>query len=195
MVVFDNDIFSNHYLIHEIFKYFFCIIVALILIFKEKIGQKICLTEKNEKKDENEENSLKPSLTFISHITLIYRETFEKYKTNYPKMIIFSTFFLLIFLEQMIIIFRKFFVHMDFWMIDLFIVAFLNKKIFKIQIYRHQNLAFIFIIISMILNFVTVILTTLENNKEKALYVKYYYFIFVAFFIYCYFAFFYPFLL
>ena len=80
-------------------------------------------------------------------------------------------------------------------MIALFIVAFLNKKIFKIQIYRHQNLAFIFIIISMILNFVTVILTTLENNKEKALYVKYYYFIFVAFFIYCYFAFFYPFLL
>ena len=152
------------------------------------------MTEKNEKKDENEEN-LKPSLTFISHITLIYREKFEKYKNNYPKMIIFSTFFLLIFLEQMIIIFRKFFVHMDFWMIELFIVAFLNKKIYKIQIYKHQKMAFIFIFISIFFNLLTVILTISEKNEEKALYVGNIYSIIIASFIFCYYAFFYPFLL
>ena len=38
--ILDNDNFSNHYLIQEIFEYLFCIIVALILILKEKIGQK-----------------------------------------------------------------------------------------------------------------------------------------------------------
>ena len=40
IILLDNDAFSNHYLIHEIFKYFSCFIVALILTIKEKIDQK-----------------------------------------------------------------------------------------------------------------------------------------------------------
>ena len=105
-------------------------------------------------------------------------------------MLIFSTFFLNIVLEQMIIIFRKFFVHMDFWMIELFIVAFLNKKIYKIQIYKHQKMAFIFIFISIFFNLLTVILTISEKNEEKALYVGNIYSIIIASFIFCYYAFF-----
>lgn len=192
IILLDNDTFSNHYLIHEIFKYFSCFIVALISTIKEKIDQKKDLAEKNVK---DEKNLSKHSFTLISHFTIIYRETIEKNKIINSKMLIFSTFFLNIVLEQMIIIFRKFFVPMDFWMIELFIVAFLNKKIYKIQIYKHQKMAFIFIFISIFFNLLTVILTISEKNEEKALYVGNIYSIIIAYFIFCYYAFFYPFLL
>ena len=61
---------------------------------------------------------------------------------------------------------------MDFWMIDLFIFAFLNLKIYNIEIYRHQHMALLINSISVILNLMVVFLTFAENKEEKALYVK-----------------------
>ena len=169
--ILDNDNFSNHYLIQEIFEYLFCIIVALILILKEKIGQKKILM--NKKEEDNNEILSRRSYTLISNFSIIYRETYEKDESNYSKLSIFSIFFLYISLEQIKIIFKKFFAHMDIWMIELYIVAILNKKIFKIEIYKHQKLAFLINSASLLLNFATIILTLIEGDEKKALYVKY----------------------
>ena len=169
--ILDNGNFSNHYLIKEIFEYLFCIIVACILILREIILQNKILKEKREENDDDILN--KRSNTLISNLTLIYKETYEKEKSNYPKLFIFSTFFLYIFLEQTKIIFKKFFTHMDYWMIDLYIVSILNKKIFKIEIYKHQILAFAINSVSLILNLATIILTIIEGDEKKVLYVKF----------------------
>ena len=73
---------------------------------------------------------------------------------------------------------------MDFWMIDLFIFAFLNLKIFNIEIYRHQHMALLINSISVILNLMVIFLTIAENKEEKALYVKYWWTFFIAIIIY-----------
>ena len=36
--ILDNGIFKEHYLIHQIFQYLFCIILSFILFLKEKCG-------------------------------------------------------------------------------------------------------------------------------------------------------------
>ena len=190
--IFDNKIFSNHFLIHEIYKYLFCIIVSCVLILVEKISQKINMMKQNNQNKENNENSLNSSFTLVTNLTLIYKERFEKNKSNYPKLFIFSTFFLYIILDQMANIFGKFFSNMNFWMIGLYIVAFLNKKIFNIEIYKHHKVSFAFIFISLLLNIINVILTIIENREDKGIYVKYIWSLIIAVFIYSYYIFFLP---
>ena len=185
--IIDNGKFKYHLFIRQIFEYLFCIIVASALILKDKIGQNRDFTQQNE---ENNEILLKPSLTLVSDLTMIYKETFESTETNYPKLLIFKTFFLYIVLEQIKIIFKLFFIHMDFWMFQLFIVAFLNKKIFKIEIYKHQIIAFVFIVVSFILNFITVLLTMSGGQEYKALYISYHWLVFLALVIYLLYSFF-----
>ena len=79
--ILDNGNFSNHYLIKEIFEYLFCIIVACILILRESIAQNKILKEKREENDDDILN--KRSNTLISNLTLIYKETYEKEKSQY----------------------------------------------------------------------------------------------------------------
>ena len=103
---------------------------------------------------------------------LIFREKYEKDDTKNTKIFVVIIIIAYVLLEQASIIFKKFFVHMDFWMIDLFIFAFLNLKIYNIEIYRHQYMALLINSISVILNLMVVFLTFAENKEEKALYVK-----------------------
>ena len=65
-------------------------------------------------------------------------------------------------------------------MVELYFVAFLYLKMFQIKIYKHQKLAFAINIISIILVFVKVFLTIEENDEKKAIYVKYWWFIFIG---------------
>ena len=103
---------------------------------------------------------------------MIFREKYEKDDTKNTKLFVVIIIIAYVLLEQESKIFKKFFVHMDFWMIDLFIFAFLNLKIFNIEIYRHQHMALLINSISVILNLMEVFLTFAENKEEKALYVK-----------------------
>jgi hypothetical protein len=65
-------------------------------------------------------------------------------------------------------------------MIELYFTAYLCLKIFHIEIYKHHYLAFCIDFISMILILFKVVLTIFEGNEEKALYVKYWWFIIIG---------------
>jgi len=188
--ILDNGIFKEHYLIHQIFQYLFCIILSFILFLKEKCGQ--CKKVENLSEDKiNQElsNHIKSMGSLVSELTLIYRKKYEKDSSKCQKLFIVVTFIIYIILEQTKIIFKKFFPHMDFWMVELYIVAFLNYKLFKLSIYKHQVFAFVINLFSIILNFITVGLTMNEDDENKALYAKYEWLVIISFLIYCLYAF------
>ena len=162
-----SEVLSEHYLIHQIYTHLVCIVISWFL--------------PREKKSTNvKENAIKLNFSqrikltgiLVKDQNLIFREKYEKDDTKNTKLFVVIIIIAYVLLEQASIIFKKFFVHMDFWMIDLFIFAFLNLKIFNIEIYRHQHMALLINSISVILNLMVVFLTIAENKEEKALYVK-----------------------
>ena len=188
--ILDNGIFKEHYLIHQIFQYLFCIILSFVLFLKEKCGQCKKVESLSEDKINQElSNHIRSMGSLVSDLSLIYRKKYETDSSKYQKLFIIVTFILYIILEQTKIIFKKFFPHMDFWMVELYIVAFLNYKLFKLSIYKHQVFAFVINLFSIILNGITVGLTMNEDDENKALYAKYKLLVIISFLIYCLYAF------
>ena len=81
--------------------------------------------------------------------------------------------FIEIILEQFSLMYYKFFTHCNFWMIKLYFVAYFYLKIFHLEIYKHQYLAFGINFIATIIIVIKAILTIIEDKEERALYVKY----------------------
>ena len=181
MTIFDTDTFSSHYLIHQIASYFFCIILSIIFLLKEKLDRECCETMKNKN---NISIQVHNTGSFVNDLNLIYKAKSEINKPKNKNLFFFLTILLYIILEQVKIIFKKFFVHMDLWMIELYILSFLNLKIFRIEIYKHHKLAFGIIVLSIIFNAITIILTIKEGNDEKALYVRYIWTVIIALLVY-----------
>ena len=181
--------FSDHYLIHEIYSYFFCIILAFALILLKKGKQ---YRRKKQQSDNESSQSSQKSIfkynSFAKDLTLIYSNEYKNINISDSKRLIFLTIFAYIFLEQFNYIYGCFFPNMDFWMIELYILAYLNLKIFHIEIFKHQKLAFAFVFISIIINVITVVMAYTENDIETALYVRYWQTIFIPIILYPIFA-------
>jgi len=130
-----NNELSNHDLIPFIFNYFGTIFCAFLLYKLELNGFSI-------KKIYKKEETLTTKLTTKS-IELIHNERQNEYIYND----IFFTFIGVLILwnveEQLLLIFRKFFKDLDFWMVELFIISYIYGKMFNFQIYKHQKLALI----------------------------------------------------
>ena len=175
-----NSNFSEHFLIHQIFIYLSCIILSCIFFIKEK-------KEHNPEEGINlldSPNEIKYKGSFVDDLTLIYKENYEKDRHKKSNSKIILTILLYVFLEQTELIFIKCFIHMDFWMLELYILAFLNLILFKIKIYKHQKLAFVVNSISVLLQVIVIILTLIEGNKSKSLYANYWYFTIIGLIIY-----------
>lgn len=181
IIFFNNGIFSNNYLIHQIFLYLGSILVSCVFILIEKI---IDYKEKKEKRKIKEVTYDKNS--YKNYLNLIYKEIKGK---KISKLFIILIVFIIVLNEQFSIIFFKFFRHMYFWMTELYFLAFLYLKIFKIEIYKHQYLAFAINFISIILTFVKIFLTIAEGNEKIALYVKYWWLIFIGLLLFIFHAF------
>ena len=179
---YDNKTFSSNYLVHDIFLYSICIIVSGILILIESISNR-----KMKKRNKSYGNVLTKGRSQIDKIGFIYTKAKGK---KYSIFFILFIIFIDILLGQFSLIYNKFFIHINFWMIELYFVAFFYLKMFQIKIYKHQKLAFAINIISIILVFVKVIFTIIENDEKKAIYVKYWWFIFVGPIIFLIYAFF-----
>ena len=181
----NNGKFSSNYMIHEVYLYIANIIIAFIMILIEKIS---IFSEKKQKQKENKENdvALSNESSHDGNINLIYRFEGEKYSKKFILYIIFLD----VLLGQVSLIFSKFFTHINFWMIELYFVAYLYLKIFHIEIYKHKYLAFGINFISMVLILIKVILTIFEGDEKKALYVKFWWFIFIAIIIFSIYAYF-----
>jgi hypothetical protein len=55
---------------------------------------------------------------------------------------------------------------LDFWMVEIIIITYLNAYMFKKQIYKHQKLAIWFNIFPCLLKVITIILSLFDSNKE-----------------------------
>ena len=150
--IFKDDIqnkFSKHTLIHNIFSYLGTIFLG-ILFYKIEI----CCSRKESNlfPSKKQRNSIKLSLIHNDD----EEENFKTYKS-------FCIFLFIIFLwileEQLIELFRHTFKDLDFWMIELFIISMINKKMFKTEIFKHQIFAIILNIIPTILKAITVYLS------------------------------------
>ena len=176
---FKNGKFGYNYLIHEIFLYLVCIIVSCILILIEKK----CIFEKKNDNNEIKENNVMNILPLTNanlsegSISLLYTKTNEE---KYSRISVLFIIFIEILVEQFNLIFVKFFTHISFWMFELYFTAYLYLKIFHIEIYKHHHLAFGINLISIFSVLFRAILTILEGNEEKALYVKYWWFIIIG---------------
>ena len=183
--------FSAHYLIHQIYSYFFCIILAFALILLKK--QKQYKKEKQHGDNKSNQSSHKSILkynSFAEGFTLIFSNENKNINISGSKRLIILTTFSYIILEQFNYIYGCFFPNMDFWMIELYILAYFNLKIFHIEVFKHQKLAFAFVFISIIINVITVVMAYKENDIETALYVRYWPTIFISIVLYPIFAFF-----
>ena len=94
----------------------------------------------------------------------------ENIDINYDKssfIICLLVIFLWINEEQLIDFYNLALKDLDFWMFELLIITLFHKKIFKIEIYKHQKLA---ILINIIPCFLKIIAIILGFNHELATY-------------------------
>ena len=158
-----NDIYYDHYLIHQICVYGMCIIVSLILRGEKKFEENLDLANNAAYLIKiGLSKPKKPTGFFVVDQNLIFREKYRNDDVKNSMFFIFIIISVYVVLEQINILFKKFFVHMYFWM-----VAILNSKIFKIQIFRNQKLALLIYFISVILNLIVVVLKIGEKKKKK----------------------------
>ena len=58
--------------------------------------------------------------------------------------------------------------HLDFWMLELIIISYLNAKIFKKQIYNHQKFVLIFNLFPIIFKIITIFLSFKGNKDDES---------------------------
>ena len=103
------------------------------------------LIEIPKKDTEKEENKLGNEIRLIY---VDYQSDINKYKTSKFLFYYLCIIFIWIIEDQFIESFHLILKDLDFWMIELFIICYLNSRIFKVEIYNHQKLAIIFRIFS-----------------------------------------------
>lgn len=137
----DNEtqiILYNHVIYHYIFRFFFVFLVSFFLYRQErKIAQSI--NESNI----SERNSLGEKLKDSNPIVLIYKDSEKEMNKNLNKSpniyIVITIMVLQRILED--IFYRSFLRGLDFWMLELPLIAYWNWKYLNFKIYRHHYLS------------------------------------------------------
>jgi hypothetical protein len=178
--------YSKHYLIRQIFCYIGTTFLSIIFYFIGIKRSKLSSDVIEKKKDSTRERG-------FSTIVYIHSKNTEKIRISYSFFVLII--FLWIFLEQAIERFSTVFPHMDFWMIELIIITFLNKKIFNNEIYRHHLFVIFLNFFPTIFKVITIILSFQvgdskenqnqnQNQNQQYLYVKHFYLLFIGIIIY-----------
>jgi hypothetical protein len=154
--------FHSHQLINYIFCYFGIFIISLFLIIFDS-----CFKNKNEIN--------RTSNISLNTIQLIHNS--PKDDLNYDECQIFVNVFLVVFLwiiQDLLIyiILSKMIASIDFWTFKMLFTYLLGKKMFNIEIYKHQIFAIYFI--SIVCSILLLILLIID---EKNIYRSYPYFI------------------
>lgn len=150
--------FTVHKLIHQIFNYFGTFIISYLIL---KNQQNKWFIEKTKSKI-IEETTSKDSYRF----SLIHYKAQRKYEVNTLSFLIII--FSLVILDQAIEKYESILNHLDFWMIELIIISYLNSKLFKIQIYRHHKFVLFFNLFPILFKIITIFLTFKDNNKSES---------------------------
>ena len=148
--------FSWHHIIHQIFNYFgtfifsFCFYKYEIYLLKRDLNKNS--PPRNPKKD-------------LLGISLIHNDL-EEYQSNKNIMPCLIISFIWVLEELSIDIYSYALKDLDFWMVELIIITYLNAYMFKIQIYKHQKCAIWFTTFPCFLKVLTIILSLFDENKE-----------------------------
>ena len=152
--------FQNNHLIHQIFCYLGTCIFAYFFINYEKRQLKGQVIEPLQKQN-NEKSSLQ--------IQLIYddQESLNKINKSFCSLFFFIIIiFLWIIVEQLLIFYIYLFNHLDFWMLELLIISYLNSKFSKIPMFKHQKFAIWLNIFTIIFKIFTIIDSFLDKYNK-----------------------------
>ena len=162
---------SRSYHIHQIFCYFFTLIIAFFLYKKEYDYLKRNSLDYNFKKMEN-----KIAQAQTLDIELIHN---EQELIVYPDKFLFIIILLWVINEQTLLYSNTIFIHLDFWMLELIIITFFMHKMLNLKIYSHQKLVLYLSSIPFILKIITIIYSFMdvnnhldENDKDNYIYSK-----------------------
>ena len=165
-----QDSFRRHLFIHLIFNHLGILFISLVFLKKEKYNEKsleVSLRSSSEKEKEKDYRS--------SHIILIHQNILQIKTEGF-----FRNYLIIIFLWVCVELFMELYNYtlkdLDFWMLELLIIAYFNAKMFNLATYSHQIFAHIFNAIPCILKIFTIILS-FKNNQENIIYVRRKYFV------------------
>ena len=159
----DEQNITSHFYVHQGFYYFIIFVFSCLFYIYELKRDKINRKQKKDSLDEFQNEHL---LESGNNQDLIYNNIYEYAKENKKISDFFAFIIILLYVlvEQARLTFKRYFVNCDFWMLELIIMAFFNMKMFKVNIYKHQYIAIILVVIPVILKFSTIIM--LFNDKD-----------------------------
>ena len=146
-------------------------IIPYLLIYKNAKKGKKKLKDNNSYLDDKLRNRISSKIKI------------EKY------IILFLCGFLDFFQKTLVFMF-SYSISNNIWIFNIVFLNIFTFMLYKTEIYKHQYLAFGINFISMVLILIKVILTILEGDEKKALYVKFWWFIFIAIIIFSIYAYF-----
>ena len=156
VIMFCDEKFSNHYLIHELWSY----IGTFLFAFFCNLNEIKTLAPKTFERTNRK-----------TWIKLIYYDNKYSNQDMTKKYLFFYilTIFFWVLVEQTIeTIYLKLFQDLDFWMFELIILAFLNKIVFyNSKIYRHQILAIIMTFFPALLKFFSIKKSFSDNTYDR----------------------------
>ena len=158
-----DEKFSKNIIIHKLFSYFGTILFAVLFYKIEIYSSRRENPNKPIQKDKEKEKSK-------NVIELIYIDTEEEIKQFKSfKYLFFYTLIIFIWIieDQLIESFYLIFQDLDFWMIELFIICYLNSIVFKVQIFNHQIVAILFGLFSSLLKVGTIILSFFDDPDSE----------------------------
>ena len=155
--LFDDNDHAVHTYIHKLFYYLFILIFTfLYFLFDKKRNSKIIAKLKNDNQNDNNTNA---------NSFLIFNDIEEQDTSNISDNFAICMIFLFVLFEYIHLIMIQFFSFGDYWMVELIIMAYLNYKMFNIQIYEHQKLSLYLISIPIILKTITIVFFFCDENN------------------------------
>ena len=100
----------------------------------------------------------------INNPELIHYDISQYTNKIIPNIFVLLMIFLYVLFEYIDQTIKMFFAYGDYWMLELIIMAYLNHKIFKIKIYKHQLLS-IYLVSVPFLKSITMVLSFCDENN------------------------------
>ena len=149
----------QHMYIHR-FLYYFLILIcsSLFLLYERK-------RDKEDNDDTQINQDFQNDELISSTPELIFNDVSYYVNQKISDSFAYLIIFLYVLFQQIEIITNQYFSFGDFWMFELIVMTYLNNKMFKIKIYRHQMLSIYLIAIPFILKTVTIVLLFCDENN------------------------------
>ena len=155
--LFTNDEYFGHLFIHKFFYFLLVLILALLFLLYEN--------KRDSNKNKSNETQIQIELSVISYPDLIYTDIYSYTNKIISNKFVFLIIFLYVLFEHIDQMVKMFFSNADYWMLELLIMSYLNHKMFKLKIYKHQLISIYLISIPIILKSVTMALLFFDENN------------------------------